>query len=332
MTLDTRRLRRQAGQRLQNIQNPKRLVLIHTAVALGATLLVTGLNWILNKQIAGTGGLSGMELRSVLVTIQSVLELVVRLGLPFWEIGLLFAALGWVSGEHVGVPHLLQGFRRFGSVLGMRLIRGALFFALGIAISNISSIIFMLLPFSGPLIEHIEPIVQETATPEQLEALITQEWLMTLFERSIPLLAIFGVLYGVVAILVFYRLRFADFGVLEGKGAVRALVQSARMTKGSTLQLIKLDLSFWWYYLPLLLCILLSVMDMILFELGVSLPVSQDAGFFLFFGVSAVCQGVLQWQCRGKVTATYALAYRTLGQPPKIPTNSEPPVSVPWEE
>ena len=332
MTLHITELRRQAGQRLEKVQSPKRLVLIHTAVALGATLLVTGLNWLLSKQIAGTGGLSGIGLRSVLATIQSLLELAVSVCLPFWEIGLLFAVLSWVDGKNAGVPHLLQGFRRLGAVLAMRLLRGGLFLALGIAIMNLSAIVFMLTPFSAPFLEYLEPIVQEATTPEQVQALLTPELVAEAAEMTLPLLVIFSVLYLAAAIPVFYRLRFADFGVMEGKGAVRALVQSARLTQGSTLQLMKLDLSFWWYYLLLGLCVAVSVGDTLLPGLGIALPFSQDAGFFLFYVLGTVCQGVLLWQCCGQVNTTYALAYRTLGQPPVMPQKAEQPVSVPWEQ
>ena len=95
-------LRQQAGEALQNATYPpKKFVLIHTSVALGLTLLITALNFLLNQQIAQTGGLAGMGMRSILSTVQSVLEFAVNAALPFWEIGIVFAALCWVSRQPV---------------------------------------------------------------------------------------------------------------------------------------------------------------------------------------------------------------------------------------
>ena len=105
-------------------------------------------------------------------------------------------------------------------------------------------------------------------------------------------------------------------------------MQSVKLTQGRTLQLVKLDISFWGYYLLLGLSIAVSLGDMILSGLSVTLSISPDARFFLFFVLGTLCQGVLQWQCRGRVTTTYALAYRALGHPPVIPQTAEPLADV----
>lgn len=316
-------LRRQAGDLLQKATyNPKKLVLIHTAISTGSLLLVNVLSYLFSLLIDRTGGLSGMGLRSVLATIQSVLEFGAMLALPFWEIGLLFAALGWAKGESSTPTDLLEGFRRLGSVLGLRLLQGVLFFLVGIAIFNISYMIFLISPFADPFLSQLEPVYQFglSAQPEEV---ITEELLMAVAKSCVPLFIIFGALYAVAAIALFYRIRFADFALMEGSGALKVMLESARITKKRFLQLLKLDLSFWWFYLLQVLCIAIGYGDSILPALGISLPLSPAVQFFLFSTLSLLSQGVLIWQYQGVVLTTYSLAYQTLAAPtsPPQPTN-----------
>ena len=286
----------------------KKVVLLHTAIALGGSLLITILNYGLSHWIADTGGLSGMGLRSVLATLQSVLELGMMWALPFWEVGLLFCALRWAKGESAGFSNLLQGFRRLGGVFALQLLQGGLFFALGIALFYVCFSIFVMTPFGVPLMEFLEPIVEAAAGLKSTDALMTPEQMMAMMELMVPLFIFFGVVYIALAAVVFYRLRFAEFAVLEGKGAVRAMLESVRLTKGNALQVVKLDLYFWWFYLLQIVAVAVSYADMFL-------PVSVGVGmFFLLSAVSALCQGVLLWQCRADVVTTLAVAYRDLGE------------------
>ncbi len=308
-------LYRQAGDALQQpAYNPKKLVLLHTAVALGCSLLVTALDYLLNLQIAATGGLSDMGLRITLSTIQYILNLFVMVALPFWEIGLLFASLRWANGENATEKDLLQGFRRFGAILGIRLLQGVLFFLLGIVVSYISAAIFMLTPFAAPMIAIMEPILQSPA-PEEL---ITPELFAPVMDSFIPLLILFSVLFLAVAIPVFYRLRFSEFAVLEGNSATKALAHSIRLTRKKSLRLFKVDLHFWWFYLLQALCLVVCYADILLTKLGVSLPLSEDGSFFLFYVLGTVGQGVLLWLCQGRRLTTYALTYQAFDETPEL--------------
>ena len=323
-------LRQQAKQMLgATNDNPKKLVLLHTMIALGGSLLITLMNYVISHQIAGTGGLSGMGVRSVLSTIQSILELTVMVALPFWEIGLLFAALQWSKGQNSGFQGLLQGFRRFGSVLSLRLLQGLLFFALAIAVVQLSSIIFLLTPASKRLVEILESVVG-AETPQQMESLITPQLITDTVNASIPLLFIALVLFALIAIPVFYRLRFTEFAVMEGNGARKAILHSIRTTHYHCLQLAKLDLSFWWFYLLQILCLCISYGDAILKGIGVTLPISEDASFFLFYVLGGVCQALLLWRYQATVLTTYCVVYNTLGEAhnasPKSVSNN-----LPWD-
>lgn len=321
----------QAEQVLHKTNDHKKMVLIHTGVSLGITLLITVLNFILSQQIENTGGLSGIGLRSILSTVQSVLEFFTGIALPFWEIGLLFVVLCWVTDKPVGVPGLLQGFRKFGSVLGMQIFRGLLFTMLAFTFFYFSIFLFMLTPLSTPLANIIEPFLT-AASPDQLETMLTVETMQNMVSAMIPVFVIFAVLFLPLAIPLAYRLRFAEFAVMEdGISGLIALLQSFRATKGKVFSLIKLDLSFLWYYLAQILCTVLCFGDLILPALNITIPFSSDVAFFLFYIVGILCQGLLYWQFRGKVMTTYALVYQTLRRDPPTARQKSVPRNLPWD-
>ena len=306
-------LHRQAQSRLTETSgNPKKLVLIHTAIALGSSFLLTVVTYLFSLLIADTGGLDGLGTRSLLSTAQSVLEVAVTMALPFWQMGIFYAALQWTKGEKAEFTSLLYGFRRFRSVLGVLFLRSALFLALGFAILNISSLLFTLTPLAEPFLEIFAPFTEQGITPEQLEALLTPEFADTVVQASLPLFIIFGILLAATAIPLFYRLRFADFAVMDDLSAGKALLKSLTITHRSCLQVLKLDLSFWWFYLLQMLSVAVCYGDSILPALGISLPVSDTVAAFAFYAIGTVCQGVLLWQCEAKRVSAYGLAYRTL--------------------
>ena len=325
MTLTTSDLHRQAQAQLEKAHQPNRLVLLHSAISLGATLLVTFLNYLFSRQIAGTGGLGGMDTRSALATAQSVLELAVMVALPFWEIGLIRAAICWTRNEHADVSTLLTGFRRFGPVLRKNIFQGGMFIALAMALLYFSTTVYMLTPFSRGLMELMAPIY-EAPDPQ---ALFTEAFVAQMGRAVLPIVGIFGVLYAVVAIPLFYRVRFSDFFVMDGKSAVNSIVESIRATHGNAWKIFRLDLSFWWFYLLQLLCVAVTYGDSLLALAGVSLPISADAAFFLFYGLGVVCQLLLLWRYQAKVSTAYAVAWqdmRTL--PASTPVTA---ANMPWD-
>ncbi len=295
--------------------DPKKLALLHTAVALGCSLLVTIVNILISRQIAGTGGLSGMGLRSVLSTVQSVLEFVVMVALPFWEIGLIFAALGWARKAPTGPQTLLQGFHRFRSVLVLNLLRIGVLFAASFSIFYIISSLYLATPFSDPLWELVEPMLYSSMTTQEIEALLTPEKMESIMQASIPMLVLFGIAYLPAAVFLFYRLRFAEYALADGINPFKALWRSVRLTaKGRCIRLLKVDLHFWWYYLALVLFAVLGFADLILSWFGITLPISADVGAVLFYFVAILCQVAFCWQYQATVSTAYALLYEDFGK------------------
>ena len=117
-TLNRYALKETAAQRLaQATYDPQRLVLLHTGAVVALTLVLSAINYILQLQISDAGGLSGLGTRTVLSTIQMLLQLGQLVLLPFWQFGLIHAALRICRQEEATPDTLLGGFRRFGPLL-----------------------------------------------------------------------------------------------------------------------------------------------------------------------------------------------------------------------
>ncbi len=315
--LDRRGLKNAAGDALaQASRNPKRIILIHTAVSLGIMLLVAVLDYVLSGQIENTGGLSGLGTRSVLTTVQSILQMVQMAVLPFWEIGYLYAAMKMAVKEPAEPGTLLEGFRRFGPLFRIMLLKGLIFLVLGFVCTYVATQIFVMTPLSTPMLEAMAPVLND---PALMESAAGEEALMQVVDQALddamlPLLIITGILLCLVYIPISYRLRLVNYSVLENprEGALVAFRRSFRLMRGNCLEMFLLDLSFWWYYLLQILINLVCYGDLILSLAGVSLPWSGELSFFLFYILALAGQFVLYFLARNKVEVTYVTAYHVL--------------------
>jgi len=309
---DRRALKGAAADALSNAScNPRKLVLIHAGASLALSLLLLVLHYILEEQIGSTGGLGGMNNRAMLTTAQWVLQLGQLIAVPFWQIGWLFVTLRIARRERTGVSDLLEGFRRFLPFLRLTLLKGALFFGLGILCSYIASTIFAMTPWSEPLMEIVmkySSFEDAAAMEAELEAIIDKVVL--------PLLIIFGVSFLVLAVPFFYRFRMAEYVLLDSEKprALAALGESRYMMRGNAISLLTLDLSFWWFYALELVTVVVAYLDMILPLFGVELPVSATVLYFGTAILSTVCQLALYWWRKPQVDVTYAQAYLALSE------------------
>lgn len=310
--LQVSELYKQAETRLQNTQNAKKISLIHAAIALGASLLVVILMEVSDLLIAETGGLDGMATRAMLSTGRDILNLVVTVALPFWQIGIFCAALCWTKGENAEFSHLLQGFRRCFSVMAYQAMLILLYFVLILVVSFPASIIFLMTPLSIPFLNLLQPFIEKPLTPEQAEELLTPEFTESIMQASIPMLIISGILLLLAFIPIFYKIRFTEFGIMDGLSSFKALAKSFIITGKNFWNLVKLDLSFWWFYLLLVLSVVVSNADMLLPTVGVTLPIPDYAATLLFYTLGSLCQLLLLWQFEAKRVTVYGLAYRTL--------------------
>jgi len=294
--------------------DPKKLALIYAAIATGVSLFFTIMNYILAAQIDSFDGLAGLGVKSILSTVQTILPILSMLFVPFWEIGMLRAGMGFMRDEQVSPNTLTAGFRRFGPVLRLLLLRTVLLFAIVLISINVSSVIFSVTPWSAP-IENFLQTVTETGT-------LTEEMISQMMPSMVPLYIIFFVVCCLLAIPFFYRLRMADFIVMDKPaGALAALLFSHRLMRGNRFRLFKLDLSFWWYYVIGFFSIAICYLDTIFQMLGIPFPTSPDVAFFLCYGLYALIHFFLCWQAESYINTAYAIAFDSIApKAPETPT------------
>lgn len=320
-------LKQEAAQRLQSASyDPKKLTLLHGSLVVAISLVISLLSLFLSLGVDATGGLSGIGIRNLLETVQSVLQLGYTLLIPFWQIGILFAFMCMMRKQSAGTQSLLRGFHRFGPVLRLLLSLAGIYLLLGLACAYVSS--FLAMSISPQMYTIMEPIAQAmvedpSIDPYALMAQLPQEQLLS---AMTPMLIIFGALYMILVILLGYRIRFANYLVLDDPriGAFEAIKNSFRLTKGHCLALFKLDLSFWPYYVLQALAAAICYLDIILASAGISLPLSSQWISLIAYSIYGAVILTVDYFMRPKVEATYALAYDSLKNPPPAIMKEKP--------
>lgn len=300
-----------AGERIGNRENT--LTLIHTAIVVGAQVVLALLSLLLNKGIENTGGLSGMGARAALSTAQTFLQYAVMILLPFWEIGYLRATLGFARGQRVEVGTFTFGLRRFGPALRLTLLKTVLAVMLMVAAINVGSVVFTATPWAAAAEQMLAPIVQ-AETVEDMQALMDALPQEEMLRAITPALIIAGILFVAAYIPLFYRIRMAEYAVVEDEkvGAFAALRKSLKITRGNAMSLFRLDLSFWWFYALQILITALGFGDLLLLELGTS--ANANLLYIVFLALQGAAQLLLYWKYRAKVQTAYALAYDEMQQ------------------
>lgn len=330
MEIKNRRgLKECAAQRLkQQSYSTHRLTLIHSAVAAVLLLATQAVGYALNRGIGNTGGLSGMGTRSILTTIQTVLQYATTIALPFWEMGFVFAVLSIGRGVQANQRSLTEGFRRLGPVLRLFLLRVVIFGVLALACSYLSAMVYLITPQGLEFFRMILSVTMEGGTIEQMYLMMEQN-----IQLILPMYGILLVLYIPAAAPLFYKFRLADFVIMDvpGTGAFRAMIRSWKLTRKNGIRLFLLDLSFWWYYLLGAATVVLSYLDLILAYLGVSLPANATVWYFVFYALALAAQVLLYTWAKGKVMTTLAVAYDILNR--QTPERKMIPVQrqIPWQ-
>lgn len=304
-------LRASAGESLKQSPNPGRVILLHTGAVLLVSLLLTVADFLLNQQISATGGLSGMGLRSVLTTVQSVLRLAQLIILPFWQIGYTYYTLNVARGQTAGFSDLLEGFRRWAPVLRLKALMLGIGFLLALLCTNVSSFLFMMTPWATPAMTKMESLMSGGTMTEDMMmeaiAAISQDIM-------VPVLVIFGICFLAGFLYLFFRFRLAELWLMAHPdgGALAALRNSSILMRGNCKAMFKIDLHFWWFYLLELLVTVLCYGDVFLNALGMEMTTDAFGHYLIFFCLYIWAQMSLYWWKRNEVSVTYAHAYLTL--------------------
>lgn len=303
-------LKNKAGNRLAGAAEPQKILLIYAAISLGTSLLVTAVRFCLANEIAQTGGLRNMGIRSVLSTADTVLPMLQIVLMLCLNLGFAAAMLR-ISRRQFASPMTLKvGVERFWVLLRTRVLMFFVYSGVGFVSFYLSIALFMLSPLSGEFKALAMPLV--TSGELDPQALAEQpELLEEIMPSMIPMFILFGVLLAAVCLVLSYRYRLVDYLLIDNPqfGASYALRMSRVYMHGQKLTMFKLDLSYWWYYLLTLLTTLILYSDVLLAALGISLPLSADAMFWITVIASLGANFAVVWFFQMKLEITYALAY-----------------------
>jgi len=305
-------LKGDAARRVAASENAGKVVSVYIGIITLTAILVTVINFCLDLQIAKTGGLSSMGLRSVLSTIQSVLPMLQSMLSMCLQIGYI-AAMMRVSRRQYTSPQTLKlGFDRFWLLLRTILLQSCIYLAVCMACFWLSSQIFAFTPMAASVTELLMPVMEDGMLP--MEALLDETLYNQLLQAMLPVFAIFGILYAAMMIPITYSFRLVNYIIVDKPGfsAGAILRESKKLMKGHRFRLFKLDLGLWWWYALVFLSSLVGYGDSLLPLLGISLPMSETVAYFLFYGLFLISQFAIFYFLRNRVEVAYIQIYDIL--------------------
>ena len=316
---NTRQLKEFSAERLANARDGQKIVLYYSLITVAVSAAATALSYVLSQQIARTGGLGSMGVRSALTTAQTLLPIVQAVFLMCLTLGYLATMLRIARGQYASPNGMRLGFDRFWVLLRCTLLKGLIFGGVAMASMYVAIAIYMMTPLSNSVVDILMPLVKNAGTSGILLDDATYAQLM---DATMPAMGIFGVLFLVLAAPVFYRYRMADYLIIDrpATGALAALRDSRMMTKGNRWNLFRLDLSMWWYYAAVLVSTAIGYGDQFLPALGITLSFSDTVSYFLFLGAYLAATFAVYYFLRNRVEVTYALAYDSIR--PQDPENN----------
>ena len=310
---NTSEIKAAALRRLTDAGQAKRIAAIYAGVTLGLSALVTILGLVLEAMMSGATGLGGMGRRTILSSIQSMLPWVVGLITMCVELGYQAAMLRVARGQYASPQTLRLGFDRFWVLLRCILLEGVILFAIAFGGIYIATMLFMLTPFSGRVMEVLSPVL-ENVTLLSPEMVLDESLYDQLMQAMIPAFVMCAIVVAAAAIPVLYRLRMARFVIIDkpGIGALAALRESRKMMKGNCLRLVKLDISLWPYYIGCVFASLLCYGDVLLPMMGVRFPWSDTVSYYLFFALYLAVQFAVYYFLRNQAEVAYSIAYDSI--------------------
>lgn len=318
MDLRNRRaLKQDAAAALGQAPNEKKIIAVYIGASLLVSTIVVLANLLLDNRIDGTSGLDSMGSRTILQTIQMVLMLGQFLALMVWEYGYLGTVLKITRRQNADHRTLLDGFPVFWPVLRLTIIQYGLLFLLTFASVYLGTMVFTVTPFVNPLVDAMLPLLERAAAPAEIMA--DPAVVEAANNMLLPLLGVVLAVYALLALPIQYLFRLAGYCLLDNPraGALRAMGESRRLMRRNRLNLLKLDLSFWWYFLLDLIAMGVCYADQWLPLLGITLPFSEDAGYLLTYGLYLPIHFAINYYFRNRLEVTYAKAYEALKPKPQ---------------
>ena len=309
------------------------LIRVHSTIKVGAWLLLFALGYLI-KYLAPDGGLSNLNVHSLLFTAQVLLILVGLFLSPFWETGLSYISLDFIRGRRTMSKDLCEGFRCLKPLLGAMAFQGIQYVLLYFISRSATGVVLTLLPFSQAFYHDAETLLQNPSTPLKGKMLIV------------------AVVYGIVfvslllflSLQVFFRYRITRPIILDDENisSMKASNQSRTLMKGKKKKLFQLDLSLWWFYIPEFLGILLPITVLLISSIEFQIPPHWETALWIAAALSLLLRLAVNYFAKATVCTYYAVFYDSLLNQDEEPTvedhssnssqkRSKPDKRVPWQ-
>ena len=298
-------LKKKASNRLQSGNDPKKVVLVYAGIVALSSLVVTVVQDLLDGQISQTGGIQNIGTRSMLTTADTVLTIAQLLLVMCLTLGYTGSMLRIARGQYASPNSLKAGGERIWVLLRTRLLQMLIMTAAAFALCFLVVNVCLLTPLSNRVIA-----VMGTVSAEEL--LSNGLALMALYSAMLPIMLIY--LVALVPLLWYFSCtyRMVDYLLIDRPqlGAFGVLRESRRMMQGNMKMMLRVDLSFWWYYLLQALVSVLVYLNMVLAPFAIGLPPEV-----LYWGTVVLylaADFALRYFFSNKVAVTYALFYDSL--------------------
>lgn len=316
-------LRQEAGKQLQENGNGfSRLILLHTAISAGVSLLLMLITW-LSQQWATEGGLGNMGIQTLLTTGQTMLQLINMIAVPFWDAGLIFCSLRLLRRQSNSLYTLAEGFRRWGPIGSSLVIQGLIYFFITMASSLASSFIVSALPLPPSLLDDLTAFVEAPAFP--------------LTDSVKIFLALYMVVYAATLFIFLipkvYLHRLISYKIMDVEpcSGIQAVMYSRTIMRGHRKKLFLLDLHFWWFYLLELIISIISTGNSILTEFGIPLPINADVALWIFPIAALLMRLVLYYFAKPRLIVSYAVFYQKVSEGSLSEPETPQPKRMPWK-
>ena len=305
-----REIKNTSEERLHQSPSQQKIVVIYAALTLGLMALVTVTNYVLGLQMDNFGGLSNLGKRTMLSSVQSMLPVVQSLLIMCLDLGYIAAMLRIARGMYSSPQTLRLGFDRFWLLLRCGIFKGLIMTGVTFVSMYLGIMLFLLTPFSKAAVEVLAPIISQVSLLDT-GIVIDDVTYGLLMEAMLPAFGICGILMLILGGPMYYNFRMVNYIIIDKPaiGAMMALRESKKMMKGNRLQLLKLDISLWWYYLATGLAMLVCYGDLLLPMVGVNLPVPETVSFFGFYVLYLAASFGIHFFLRNRAEVCYALAY-----------------------
>lgn len=307
-------LKESAAASLGHSRNEKQIITLYAGVTIAIAAGMWLLDMAISHAISGTGGLSNLGTRSILQTLQSLLPVAQMIFTMCWSMGYLRAVMNISRNVPADTWTLTGCFRLFGPIFRLELLTSLIYTGILFGCAYLASTLFIFTPLSQPLTD-----MAASYDPSMLsgQAALTDEILLPTLVAMIPVFAISFLLFALVGGPLVYSYRMASYCLLDDPraGARASLRWSKAMIRGHRIELLKLDLSMWWYYGLETLIGLAYYIGPILSLLGVRLPFSATVADMVF---QILYYGLLFWfyiSLRNYREVIYVKAYDRLRIP-----------------